>query len=340
MAAVETRDAERDLIEAARGGDRDAFSALVAPYRPPLQAHYYTLLASVHDAEDALQEAMLRAWVGLAQWEGRGSIRSWLYTIATRAALDAAAQRQKRVARIARPGADFDLVDPFPDEQLGEEAGRPTPEAVYELRESVELAFVAAVQLLPPRQRAVLLLREVLGFSAQEVADALDTTVAAANSNLQRARALLRERCPDPSQAATLRSVGDARVRDLVARYAAALEQADAGALLDLLVEDASWSMPPSPDSYRGHKEIAEFLAEGPFRDRWRHLVTRANGQLAVAGYVWDPARRSYVAGALDVLTLRGARIASVTAYLESLESDVFPRFGLPSELAERADEG
>src|SRR5436853_5045013 len=209
------------LLQAARDGDEDAFRRLVEPRRGELQAHCYRMLGSVHDAEDALQEALLRAWRGLSRFEGRSSLRSWLYRIATNTSLDAIQKRPKRVLPIDYgPAADPHMgpgepviesvwVEPYPDEKLGLEDGFAAPEARYEQRESVELAFVAALQNLPANQRAVLILREVLGFSAREVAETLETTVPAVNSALQRARKTVDERLPEQSQQATLRSLGD-----------------------------------------------------------------------------------------------------------------------------------
>jgi RNA polymerase sigma-70 factor (ECF subfamily) len=205
------------------------------------------------------------------------------------------------------------------------------PEARIEQRESVELAFVAAMQHLPPNERATLLLREVLGFSAREVAEALGTTTAAVNSAMQRARRVVDERRPDMGQQATLRALGDARLRALVERYAGALERGDADALLAMLTEDATWSMPPEPEWYRGREAIAGFLAEGPLTVRWRHRATRANGQIAVGCYAWDETRAVFAGQVVDVLTLRGERIADVTAFIDPA---LFARLGLPPELA------
>jgi len=327
---------------AARAGDNRAFAELVEPHRVGLHAHCYRMLASMEDAEDALQEALLKAWTGLPKFEGRGSIRSWLYTIASRTALDLASRRPKRVLpldSIPTEGPDGRRVSPseatwlgpFPAEQLGLGDGLASPEARYELRESVELAFIAAIQHLAPRQRAVLLLRDVMGFSAQEAAEALGMTVVAANSALERARAAVAQRCPEPSQQSTLRSVGDSRVRELVTRYSDALERADMEGMLALLVEDASWAMPPEPQWYFGREAIAGFLADGPFQVQWRHLETRANGQIAVGCFLWNQDRQVFSAAVLDVLTLRGARIAAITAFLDGT---IFPRFGLPLELS------
>src|SRR6058998_2743820 len=222
---------ERERLQAARDGDRDAFRRLVEPYRRELQAHCYRVLGSYADAEDALQETLLRAWRALPRFEERSSLRSWLFAITTNACLRAIERRPKRVLPIDyRPAADPHdgpgeplvesvWVEPYPDERLGLEEGLAGPEARYEQRESVELAFIAALQHLPARQRAVLILREVLGFSAAEVAELLDTTVASVNSALQRARAATDERLPDPSQQATLRALGDDEISALVDRY-------------------------------------------------------------------------------------------------------------------------
>jgi RNA polymerase sigma-70 factor (ECF subfamily) len=333
---------EEALLDRARSGDDDAFRELVEPHRTRLHAHCYQILASVPDAEDALQDALLRAWASLGQYQGRGSVKAWLYTIATRTALDLAARRPPRTlpANVApgeqvqtasdRPDSESVWLEPYPDEQLALVGGLASPEARYELRESVELAFVVALQLLPPRQRAVLLLREVLAFSARETATMLQTTEAAVNSALQRARAVIAARRPQPSQQATLRALGDDRSRDLVARYMDGLERADLTTMLTLVVEDASWSMPPAATWYQGRESISQFLIDGPFTVRWRHLPAHANGQLAVGCYIWDGGRQRYLAAVLDVLTIRGTQIAAVTAFLKP---EIFPRFGLPLEL-------
>jgi RNA polymerase sigma-70 factor, ECF subfamily len=309
------------LLNAARDGDEDAYRRLVEPLRGELHGYCYRMLGSVHDAEDALQEALLRAWRGLSGFAGRSSLRSWLYRIATNACLDVIARRPKRVLPIDHePLEEQAWIEPYAD----------APEASYEQRESVELAFIAALQHLAPNQRAALILREVLGFSAIEAAAALDTTVPAINSALRRAREGVRRRLPEQSQQATLRALGDARLRALVGRYIDALERADVDAVVALLTEDATWSMPPHEQWFRGHRAIAGFLRDGPARERWRHIATRANGQPAVGCYSWDERRQAYVAEVLDVITLRGAQIAAVTAFVDP---SVFARFGLPDEL-------
>ena len=213
---------ERRLLDAVGRGDEDAFRRLVEPYEPSLRAHCHRMLGSLHDAEDALQDALLRAWRGLGRFEGRSSLRRWLYRIATNASLDAVARRPEHVLSL-------DFAPPVDAEG---------PAATYEQHEAVELAFVAAVQHLPPRQRAVLILREVLGFSANEVSQALGTTVAAVNSGLQRARKALRERPPD--EPATAQSLGDERVRAMAENVVDAFERGDVAAIVALLVADAT----------------------------------------------------------------------------------------------------
>src|SRR3954469_7812384 len=209
------------ILEAAQAGDETAFERLVGPFRGELHAHCYRMLGSLHDAEDAMQESMLRAWRGLGRFEGRSSLRSWLYTIATNTCLNAIARRPRRVLPVdygpaadppdapGEPVVESVWIEPYPDELLGVEDGYAAPEARYEMRESVELAFIAALQHLPANQRAVLVLREVLGFSAKEVAESLDTSVASVNSALQRARAAVEERVPEQTQQETLRTLGD-----------------------------------------------------------------------------------------------------------------------------------
>ena len=244
---------DQELLDAARGGDEDAYRRLLEPYRGELPAHCYRMLGSVHDAEDALQDASLRAWRGLAKFEGRSSLRSWLYTIATNTCLNQIARRPKRVLPVdygsaadshggpGEPVVESVWLEPYPDETLGLEDGPASPDARYEQRESVELAFIAALQLLPPNQRAVLILREVLGFSAQEVADSLETSVASVNSALQRARKTVEERMPEQSQQATLRSLGDDALSEIVDRYVEAWEQNDFETVVSMLAEDATF---------------------------------------------------------------------------------------------------
>jgi RNA polymerase sigma-70 factor, ECF subfamily len=336
---------EQELLEAACGGDEDAFRCLVEPHRAGLHAHCFRMLGSLHDAEDALQDALLRAWRGLCRFHGRGALRNWLYRIATNACLDVLGRRPKRVLPIDYgPPADPDAgepgepraqplwIEPYPDEMLGLEDGYAAPAARYEQREAVEVAFIASLQHLPPRQRAVLIFREVLGFSAREVAESLGTSVSSVNSALQRARKAVADRLPERSQQATMRSLGDERVREIVQRFVDAFEQGEVDALVALLAEDATFTMPPYAEWYRGRDAIADsWLMPGGPPPRLRYLPTRANSQLAVGAYAFDPERSRYLPIALDVLTLRGRRIAAVTAFRTP---ELFSRFGLPDELA------
>ncbi len=288
------------------------------------------MLGSAHDAEDALQEALLRAWRGLARFEGRSSLRSWLYTIATNTCLNVIERRPKRVLPIdyaasvdhhdnlGLPPLESVWVEPFPDAGLGLEDGYAAPEARYELRESVELAFVAALQNLPANQRAVLILREVLGFSASEVAESLDTTVASVNSALQRARKTVDEKLPEQSQQATLRALDDQQLREIVESYMKAMESGDVEAVMALLAEDADWSMPPLPAWFTGADALRNFMHNGPLSGewRWRHRPTQANGQPAVGSYAWYEPDQAYRLFAIDVFTLEGARIKSITSFI------------------------
>jgi RNA polymerase sigma-70 factor (ECF subfamily) len=324
---------ERQLLDAARAGDEDAYERLVAAHRRELHAHCYRMLGSSEDAEDALQEALLRAWRGLPRFEGRSSVRSWLYRIATNACLRLAERRRPLVLPIDH-GPPWDPHDELPEahpEPIWLQPLADAPDA-YEARESVELAFVAALQHLPARQRAVLILRDVLGFSGTEVAAALDTSRAAVDSALQRAHATIDARLPAHSQQATLRALGDAGQRQLTERFTRAWDAADVDAIVALLTDDAAITMPPYPSWYRGRDAIAAFLRRGPFKpeNRWRTLPATANGQLAVAGYLGDGA--GFAAHSVHVLELAGDRIAGWTAFIDG---DLVGRFGLPARLQE-----
>jgi RNA polymerase sigma-70 factor (ECF subfamily) len=344
MPSITAGPTEQELLEAACDGDEEAFRRLVEAHRPALHAHCYRMLGSLHDAEDALQDALLRAWRGLCGFDRRSALRSWLYRITTNACLDAIARRPKRVLPIdygppvsvgdepGEPVTESVWVEPYPDDMIGLEDGYAAPDARYEQREAVELAFVAALQHLPPRQRAVLILRDVLSLSAKEVADALRTSVASVNSALQRARKAVDERLPEASQQSTLRSLGDDGVRKIVERFVDAFERGDVPAIVTLLAEDATFSMPPYPAWYRGRDAIADsWLMPGGPPPRLRYVPASANGQLALGTYGFDAERNCFLPIALDVLTLRGTRIADVIAFRTP---EVFPRFGLPDELA------
>jgi RNA polymerase sigma-70 factor (ECF subfamily) len=310
------------LLEAARSGDPAAFERLVAPYLGELRAHCYRMLGSVHDAEDAVQETLVRAWRSIATFDQRGLVRPWLYTIATNRCLTALRQRTRRALPVdlesGRPETEIRWLEPYPDD---------SPETRYLGRERVELAFVAALQRLSAIQRAVLILREVLGFSAAEVAGQLDTSVAAVNSALQRARRQLDP--ARPSQGAVLRDLGEAATGALVRRWIEAWESGDIDTIVGMLAEDARYSMPPLPRWYRGRADIRAFLRDGPLRSRWRFLPTTANGQLAFGTYLWDDAAGRYVPGGLDVLTIRDGLVDEVTAFLEA----DLTHFGLAPDL-------
>ena len=359
---------ERELLETAKRGSEDAYQRLIEPHRSELHAHCYRMLGSVQDAEDALQEALLRAWRGLPKFEGRSSLRSWLYRIATNTSLDAIERRPKRVLPIdygppadphggvGEPVVETVWIEPYPDETLGIEDGYASPDARYEQREAVELAFIAALQLLPPNQRAVLILREVLGFSAQETADTLDTSVASVNSALQRARATIEKKLPDQSQQETLGSVGDERLREIVEQYADAWERNDVDTVVSMLAEDAAFTMPPMARWFQGHEGIRPWLETSSMTGEWgwRAIPTTANGQPALAFYNWDKEQEAHVPFAINVLTFEGEKIKEVDAFIlrASMDPDpevqartpelpadyeklaaAYERFGLPARL-------
>jgi RNA polymerase sigma-70 factor (ECF subfamily) len=314
------------LLHAARSGDPRAFAELVAPYRGELQAHCYRMLGSLHDAEDVVQESLARAWRSVSRLDERGFVRAWLYTIATNRCRTAIEQRSRRELPVdvtpGTPATEISWLEPYPGI---------SPEAQYLARESVELAFVAALQHLSARQRAVLILREVLGFSAAEVADQLDTSTASVNSALQRARKAIGSAAP--TQQAVLRDLGDVAVDDIVTRWTDAWQAGDVDAIVAMLADDARYSMPPLPRWYRGPDDIRAFLVHGPLQSRWRFLPTTANSQLAFGTYLWDDAAGAFVPGGLDVLTLREGRVGEVVAFLTA----DFTRFGLPGRLRPEA---
>ena len=325
--------------------DETAYRRLVEPYRVELHAHCYRMLGSAQDAEDALQEALTNAWRALPRFEGRSSLRSWLYKIATNACLKLIERRPMRVLPIdygpptdhhdapAEPLVESVWVEPYPDARLGLDASVAGPEARYEQRESVELAFIAALQLLPPMQRAVLILRDVLGFSGGEVADTLETTPAAVYSALQRAHKTIDDRLPAESQQATLRALGDERLRAIVEQYVHAWQDGDVDAVVALLAEDATLTMPPRPTWYRGREAVAGFLRRYPLASehRSRLVPTGASGQLAFGHYFWDAETQSFLPHGVNLLSLRGDRIVDITTFLTP---GAFARFELPAALA------
>jgi RNA polymerase sigma-70 factor, ECF subfamily len=309
---------ESDLLAAARSGDPAAFDVLVAPLRSGLLLHCYRLLASSHDAEDAVQETLVRAWRSLDRFEARSALRTWLVTIATNVCLREIERRGRRVRPVDLPLTETVWLGPLPAAGITWAA---TPaDAVYEQKEGVELAFVAALQHLPPLQRAALVMRDVLAMPAAEVAVALDTTTAAVNSALQRARATLHDRMPERSQQRVLRDLGDDRVRATVAAFVAAWERADVDAVVALLADDVVLAMPPYGEWYAGIDRVGRFLGEMPLRPgrRWACTTTTANGQLAIEMSLWDEQVGAYLAHSLDVLSLddRG-RVSRIDAFLD-----------------------
>jgi RNA polymerase sigma-70 factor (TIGR02960 family) len=332
---------ERTLIRA-RAGDEDAFRELTDPYRRELQLHCYRILGSLQDAEDLVQETLLAAWRGLERFEGRASLRAWLYRIATNRCLNMLRDRRRRpqeVPPMADPPeptrrTDPIWLEPYPDALLdGVADASPTPETRYELREAVGLAFVAALQHLPPRQRAVLVLRDVLGFQGAEVADMLETSEASVKGALQRARATLDTRLPAGGhEQAPLPS--SARERELVGRFVDAAERGDIDGMVSMLTADAWLTMPPQPYEYHGPAAIAKFLRDRQDRRGapLRLVATRANGQPAFGCYLPDPQAAIARAYGLLVLTLEDDRISAITWFFDR---SLFPHFGLPRTLPE-----
>jgi RNA polymerase sigma-70 factor (TIGR02960 family) len=332
-----------NLISRARAGDSDAFRELTEPHRRELQVHCYRMLGSYQDAEDALQETLLSAWKGLEGFEERASLRTWLYRIATNCCLNA------RRSASRRPAKEWDVpgvvppeptrlgevvwLEPIPDALLERVIAVPLgPEARYEQAESISLAFVTALQVLPPRQLAVLILRDVLGFRANEVADMLDSTVESVTSALKRARASLQRRLPLTADREPPPPFDSPSEDAIVAKFVSAWESADLDALVALLTDDVFISMPPMPFEYEGRDLVARFFANifGAGR-RFELVRTRANGQPAFGAYLLSPTGISHGVG-LHVLTLSGDRICAMTRF----ENSVLPWFGLPRSLPDR----
>jgi RNA polymerase sigma-70 factor (TIGR02960 family) len=332
-----------DLMSRARAGDGDAFRELTEPYRRELHVHCYRMLGSFQDAEDALQDTLLAAWQGLGGFEGRASLRTWLYRIATNRCLNARRSASRRPAKEwdvpevepPEPTRHGDVVwlEPFPDVLLEGAIDVPLgPEARYEQTESISLAFVTALQVLPPRQLAVLILRDVLGFHANEVADMLDSSIESVNSALKRARASLQRRLP-PAGDRQPPPASDSPSEDaIVAKFVRAWESADLDALVALLTDDVFISMPPMPFEYEGREVAARFCASIFRAGRRFDLVrTRANGQPAFGAYLRAGTGISHGVG-LFVLTLTGYRISAMTRF----DKSVLPWFGLPRSLPSR----
>jgi RNA polymerase sigma-70 factor (TIGR02960 family) len=332
-----------DLISRARAGNGDAFRELTEPHRRELQVHCYRMLGSFQDAEDALQDTLLSAWQGFGGFEGRASLRTWLYRIATNRCLN------MRRSSSRRPAKEWDVaglqppeptrlgevawLEPIPDAYLEGAMNVPLgPEARYEQTESISLAFVTALQLLPPRQLAVLVLRDVLGFHANEVAEMLDSTTESVNSALKRARASLQRRQPAAPDREPPPAAGSPAEEALVAKFVSAYESGDLDALVALLTDDVFMSMPPMPLEYEGRDVVARFCALLFGAGRQYDLVpTRANGQPAFGLYVHAPGGIRHGNG-LVVLTLAGDRICAMTRF----ENSALPSFGLPRSLPSR----
>jgi RNA polymerase sigma-70 factor (ECF subfamily) len=337
---------EHELVAAARSGDEEAFRSLTEPYVHELRLHCYRMLGSLHDAEDVLQEALLRAWRHLSGFEEHGTFRAWLYRIATTRCLTASAhaRRAPQLARAlagSQPPSNVCEVEtvplqPFPDTLLDQvEAKTGDPAGCFDLRESVQLAFLAAIQLLPPRQRAVLILRDVLGWPANEVAHLLGSSVASVNSALQRARATLDQQRARGLLHLDRHAPASDVERALLEKFVRAWNAVDIDGLVALLKDDALLTMPPFPLAYRGRTAIAGFFATVPAGgalDRIRLVPTSANRQPAVAAYVQDPDDGHYEAYGLMVLTLDGGAIAEITGFADPT---LFPAFGLPNRLDE-----
>ena len=336
------------VVAAARAGDESAFETLVLCHRVELRVHCYRMLGSLDDSEDLVQETFLRAWKSLRGFEGRSTFRAWLYRIATNVCLDALGSRARRVlpdhlAPPSWPGGslaprgDVAWLQPFPD-RLWEPAapGQDEPDAAAVSRETIELAFLAAIQHLQARQRAVLILRDVLGWRAKETAEVLDTTVASVNSALYRARATLREHLPERRLEWAQSAEPTEQERTVLRRYMAAIEGADLAAMADLLAEEVRTTMPPYPVWFEGRDAVLAALAAGwdtgspAYVGRFRAVPTGANRQPAAAGYVRKPGESGYRAFAIAVLTIEDGRIAAVTAFHDP---GLFAAFGLPTTL-------
>jgi len=327
------------LLALARSGDQQAFADLVGPYLRELHVHCYRMLGSFQDAEDVMQEVLVRAWRHLDRFENRSSVRQWLYRIATNRCLTFQARAATATAGAGlvppppnAPEVEVVALQPYPDSRLGLLPDH-DPQARYDLRESVDLAFLSAIQLLPARQRAVLLLRDVLAFSAAETAGLLDTTVAGVNSALQRSRTALHEHRATGRLRPDQRAESSAVERSLLRRYLAAWHACDIPALVALLREDALLTMPPYPLAYRGREAIAQFLATVPAGGRLDQITlvpTRANMQPAVAAYVRDPGSRRATAYGIMVLAIDGSVIGEITGFADPA---LFPIFGLPGYL-------
>jgi len=340
-----------EQLVAARQGDSQKFSELTEPYRRELQVHCYRILGSLHEAEDMVQETLLKAWKRLDSYEGRASFRSWLYKIATNACLDFLDQKKSRRllpferlspsdpgSPILPPSPEISWLEPFPDEWLGDKSAI-NPEARYTDAESISLAFLTALQALPPRQRAVLILRDVLDFSALETSDLLELTVSSVNSALHRARTTLTQRYPQGGLEDPIMFSMDEKTKQLLDRFVQAWERADVKGLVALLKADATLAMPPSPSWYQGQSAIGIFVAATVFGDsemfpgqalnRWRLLPTHANGSPAFAIYLRDE-KDEYQPFGVIVLTIVENKLSQIISFIDP---SLPPLFGLPAKL-------
>jgi RNA polymerase sigma-70 factor, ECF subfamily len=324
-----TRD---DEIAIARSGDDAAFAALVERYRPELQVHCYRMLGSLTDAEDHAQETLLRAWRNRASFAGRSTIRAWLYRIATNACVDTLRTHPERVVPVgdaeSPPPSELPWLQPYPDVLLDRVApSADQPDALVVARETIELAYLAAIQLLAPNQRAVLILRDVLGFSAAETAECLDTSVATVTSALQRARATLREHRPDEPSDWRPVTEPSADERVLLQRYIDAHARADTSALVAMMREDIRFTMPPQPSHYAGRAEVGAFIGESLRTvGEFRLVPTTANRMPAAANYLRARGDTEFRALSLDLLRFADGQLAEITTF----EPSLFPYFGLP----------
>ncbi|MEJ3654691.1 RNA polymerase subunit sigma-70 [Actinomycetes bacterium KLBMP 9759] len=352
MGVVDDRSADLAAVEAARGGDGTAFAALVEPHRGELRVHCYRLLGSFDEAEDLVQETFLLAFRGFSRFttDGSWSVRAWLYRIATNACLNALTRSPRRVLPTQlgpasdphlplHPPVDRPWLQPFPDHMLPEiPSADADPESAAVSRETIELAFLAAIQLLPPRQRAALILRDVVGWPAREVAGALEQSVASVNSALQRARATLQEHLPERRIDWGPQSEPTDDERQVLSRYMAAHENADAAELARVLSADVRGSMPPHPTWFEGREAVLVASRHGfdpaspLYTGRLRTVATRANGQPAAACYAWDVAEGGFRAFSLDVLRIVDGEIVEIVGF----GPDRFPSFDLPAVLADR----
>lgn len=338
----DTDSPEAALLARARAGDSGAFESLVRPQRRRLHVHCYRMLGSPHDADDAVQETLLAAWRGIASFEGRSALGTWLYQISTRVCLRLITQRPPRLdapdhAPALTGTADLGAsvggpvwIEPLPDVEWLADVLQQEPASALQRRQSVALAFIAALQHLPGTQRAVLLLRDVLEYSAAEAAEVLGTTTAAVNSALQRAQKTVKDRMPGPSQALELQALHPARLDPLLRDLVEAWERRDVAALVSLLAEDARFTMPPLPAWFEGRARVAAFFSERIFATPWRLVPLWANGQPGFACYMKHPGGETFQLGAVNLLAFRAGRIVGIHAFLDPA---VHRRFNLVAEM-------